>query len=74
MPSKRRKPSNSVCRTTGKPIYRDRIAADLSLEKIQRFARRTTHFEKRSYQCEFCHLWHLTSQDADPGRRLARSA
>lgn len=74
MPGKRRKTSSAVCQSTGKPIYRDRIAAELSLEKIQRFARRTVHSEKRSYECEFCHRWHLTSQDADPGRRFARSA
>ena len=66
---KRRKTSRSVC-PSGKAAYRDWVAAELVLENVQRFARRTIHNEKRTYHCSLCGRWHLSSQD----KGLARSA
>jgi hypothetical protein len=60
---KNRSHTHSVCRTTGKRMFRDNIAAALALEAIQLRARRTIHDESRYYTCKFCDHVHLTSQD-----------
>lgn len=48
-----------TCRT-GKLRYRDRIAALLTLDRLDNLdpARR----EKRAYRCPLCRGWHLTSK------------
>lgn len=61
--SKRRPHTRALCRVTGKVKFRDRVEADLRLEHIQLRARRTIHDEKRSYRCNHCGSWHLTSED-----------
>jgi len=45
--------------------YRDRIAAELELAKIQRKDKpNRPKTEKRAYPCPNCKGWHLTSQEA----------
>lgn len=74
--SKRNRHSHTdACIKTNKVRFQDRIAAELTLEHIQLRARRTIHNEKRSYPCEFCHGWHLTSREGStPSRQIAHSA
>lgn len=62
------------CKTTEKVTYPDRIAADLQLEHIQLRARRTIHDESRSYECNHCRGWHLTSQEQRTQPRFGHSA
>lgn len=47
--------------TCRKIRYRDEIAANLALAKLQRQGK-TGHDETRAYRCEKCGGWHLTSQ------------
>jgi hypothetical protein len=67
MPKKQRK--RALCRTTGKPMYKDRIQADLILQMLEKNRRRPSYELKRSYPCEFCKSWHHTTQEQDRGRR-----
>ena len=46
---------------SGKHAYRDRIAADLALAGVRRTGS-GSHDEQRSYPCNLCRGWHLTSQ------------
>lgn len=62
------------CKATDKVTYPDRIAADLQLEHIQLRARRTIRSENRSYECNHCSGWHLTSQDQRTQPRFGHSA
>lgn len=56
------------CSTTGKTKYPNRLEADLAIADI---GRAVAHHRKnknretptRSYRCEFCRSWHMTSQD-----------
>ncbi|MEV7364285.1 hypothetical protein [Streptomyces sp. NPDC091299] len=45
---------------TGKLRYRDRIAAQLALTRIDNLDPRRR--EQRTYRCPTCRGWHLTSQ------------
>ena len=47
--------------TCRKIRYRDEIAANLALAKLQRQGK-AGHDETRAYRCEKCGGWHLTSQ------------
>ena len=51
-----------ICDTTGKIMYRDRIAAMLAMASC-RHARSGARQERRFYRCPFCHKWHLTKQE-----------
>lgn len=51
----------------GKVRYRDRIAAELALAKIQHQGHRQGKEEKRAYRCAGCRGWHLAS---NPSRSL----
>lgn len=71
----RRSHTPAICAKTRKVKFHDRIHAELTLENIQLRARRTIHDEKRSYYCEFCHGYHLTSEELrTPARGIAHSA
>lgn len=61
------------CSRTGKPMFPNELEANLALADIQRsnaHHRRRKYREEpvRSYPCEFCHQWHLTSQDKNQNR------
>lgn len=63
------------CKRAKRNIYSDRISAELALEDIQLFARRTIHDESRSYQCRFADHWHLTSEkEQRTERRVCHSS
>lgn len=47
--------------TCRKLRYRDEIAANLALATLQRQGK-TGHHETRTYRCEKCRGWHLTSK------------
>ena len=51
-----------ICDTTGKIMYRDRIAAMLAMASC-RHARSGARQERRFYRCPFCHQLHLTKQE-----------
>ena len=62
------------CRT-GKKQYHSDDEAKEALTRIRQDVvdvREKTPL--RSYRCEFCHRWHLTSQPEDRGRSLAKGA
>lgn len=59
---------------TSKVFYPDDIAATLALEKVQLRARREIHFENRTYKCNLCKGWHLTSHEQYTVPRIAHSA
>jgi hypothetical protein len=64
------------CGATGKLWYRDRIAAEFHLARIQRHADESNR-EKlpvRSYRCNKCTGWHLTSQGVPDDTLAVRSA
>jgi hypothetical protein len=50
---------NGTC-PTGKLRYRDRIAAQLALTRIDNA--NPDRGEKRTYRCHLCRGWHLTSK------------
>lgn len=51
------------CHKTGKDRYRDRVEAELALADVVWNIRRSLVEPKRSYHCNFCNGYHLTSQD-----------
>jgi len=53
----------------GKVIFRTELDAKIALSsRVWR-----DKGEKRAYKCELGDHWHLSSQDADPGRRMTAS-
>lgn len=66
------------CLRTGKPMFPNKLEADLAIADTQRsnshHRRRKFRDEPtRSYECEFCHSWHLTSQAERTGNRATQS-
>jgi hypothetical protein len=60
-------PTFDICASTGKRRYSTRAGARLALNQVQQFGRRA-ELPCRTYECEFCGGWHLTSM-----RYVARS-
>jgi len=58
----------TYCRVTGKVCYTSKIKALLALVKIEEVGPRTEGgpIPKRTYLCEFCNRFHLTSQEERP--------
>lgn len=56
---------HSKCRT-GKKRHRDKVDAEITLFKTINYIEKMgtdRKKPKRTYECEFCHGWHLTSKD-----------
>lgn len=59
--------ARSKCLKTGKDRYPDKLECDLAIADIQRsnnHHRRRKYRDEpsRSYECNFCSSWHMTSQ------------
>lgn len=65
MPKKRKKVPRHRCRRTGKVKFTRRTARE-ALERGQGAGRKVE--PQRTYRCEFCGWWHLTSQGKGDGR------
>lgn len=57
-----------ICSYAQKAMFPNKLECDLAIMDIQSRARkhRKQKFReepKRSYQCESCHQWHMTSQE-----------
>lgn len=53
---------------TDKTCYQTKLDADIALYHLKRrdkfdYIDHHVKAAKRSYYCQFCHYWHLTSQD-----------
>lgn len=46
------------CSRTGKVMFRSKLQADIALARL----RWLDAGQVRTYRCEFCNCWHLTSQ------------
>lgn len=55
------------CKTTGKTKFSEldaKIAlSEVTSVEVHHRHRKFREVPKRHYECEFCHSWHLTSQD-----------
>jgi hypothetical protein len=60
------KMTTGFCRRTRKVQFHTELDAKIALAPRVR----KDKGEIRYYQCEFCNGWHLSSQDADPNRRM----
>ena len=59
--------ARSKCNRTQKDKFPSRLEADLAIADIQRSNNHNRHRKyreepQRSYNCEFCGSWHMTSQ------------
>lgn len=65
-----------ICGYAKKQKFPNKLECDLAIAKIRSNISRhrgapQRDEPKRSYQCEACHKWHMTSQDKDsPDREL----
>jgi hypothetical protein len=75
MPKRNHSHTRPICKEAKRAIFSDRISAQLALEDIQLFARRTIHDESRIYPCRFGNHWHLTSEkEQRTERRVCHSS
>lgn len=52
---------------TGKVRFRNKLDAKIAMASTQR-AKGSNREENRTYRCEMCHGWHLTSQKRRRGK------
>jgi len=56
-----------TCRVTGKARWADELDAKIALASVHaRDSSRRITAEQRSYRCQFCKGWHLTSKPLRP--------
>lgn len=61
-----------TCNKTGKQKFRTEFDAQIAIASVhgksaKRHRQRFSEEPKRAYRCNFCHQWHLTSQEKRDG-------